>query len=160
MIGEQIVYLIDKKINALNTVDIALVTEVHADQWTVDVRLKHTIDDAEIQIKNVPILHTRFGESMIVMLPLKGSVVLLAYTKYESARQLENDEVRTVNPLSKHQFSNAIVIGGLFTAAETIPHVVAEGEVLIHHKSGSYIWFKDSGAIEINSPVEVNVVVP
>ncbi|MDD1695087.1 MAG: hypothetical protein LUQ71_10225 [Methanoregula sp.] len=150
--GEQILSLIDKRMDLLNTVDIGTVIAVYDGETCVDVKLKHKIGDAETIIKRVPIAYPKFGDSEIVIMPVIGAVVLVAYTKYERSRQLNDDSITAVNPLLKHAIGNAIVIGSPFKNGEAAPSGLTTGEIQIQHKSGTYLKFCANGDIETNAP--------
>jgi len=160
-VGETITELIEARIGQINTLDLGTVIAVNSDKMLVDVKLKHSVDDTEVILREVPIMYPQLGDSAVIILPTIGAVVLVGYTRYERGRQLKQAGVVKVNPLVQRQLTHALVLGGIGLVPSTLPTpLAAAGEILIKHKSGSYIWFKDNGAIEIKSDVEVNVVVP
>jgi len=155
--GEQVLSLIDKRMDLLNTVDIGTVIAIYPGETCVDVKLQHKFGDAETIIPRVPIAYPKFGDSEIVIMPTIGTAVLVAYTKYERQRQLDNADPVPVNPLLKHTINNAVVIGGPFRTSEPAPVGLQAGEILIRHKTGSYLKFKADGSIEIKA-TDVNIL--
>ncbi|PKG31337.1 hypothetical protein [Methanoregula sp.] len=151
-IAEQIVSLINQKLAGINTVDIGTVTKVYDNYMRVDVRLKCSVNGTETLLQNVPFMSLRFGDSEIIVLPDVGQPVLVAYTKFERSKQLEGDGVAPVNPRSRFQLSNAVVLGSIHLRSDGIPEdLSAPGDIGIFHKSGSCILFKSDGKIEIRT---------
>jgi len=156
-LGEQVLTLIDKRIDLLNTVDLGTVIAVYDGETCVDIKLLHKVGDAETKLSRVPIAYPKLGDSEIVIMPSIGATILVAYTKYERQRQLENADPTAVNPILKHTINNAVVIGGPFKIGETVPAGLQAGEILIQHKTGSYLKFKADGSIEIKA-TDVNIL--
>ena len=158
-ISQKITDLIESRIEKVNTLALGKITKVDLTRWRANVRIKNKIQDNEIELVNVPIALQAFGTGAIHIAPAVGDIVVVGFSKHEIQKQLGNRDIIPVNELVLHNLNHAVILSGIHTESDTVP-AVAAGEILISHKSGSYILFKNNGAIEINSPVEVNVVVP
>lgn len=147
---EQIKKLVDIKLDNINTVALGVVTRVDLSKMRCNVKLKHKIQDNEIELFDVPIALNRFYGSAIIITPKEGDIVLVLFNKYELDEQLKNRDVVNVNELLKFNLNYAIVIAGVYTSIDAIPHVSNE-EILIWHRSGAYIKFFSDGSIEIRA---------
>lgn len=145
---EQIRKLIDIKLDNLNTVALGIVTHVDLKKLRCNVKLKHKIQGNEIELFDVPIAFPKFRGCLIAPAPHEGDPVLLVFSKYELEEQLKNRKTVEVNELLKFNINNAIVIGGIYTMSDSIP-TISEDEIIIWHRTGAYIKFKEDGSIEI-----------
>ena len=149
-ISEKITGLIASRIEKVNTLALGRITKVNLATWRVSVRLKHKIQDNEIELVNVPIALQAFGTGALHIAPTVGDIVTVGFSKYEIQKQLRNRDIITVNELVQHNLNHAVILSGIHTESDTVPAVVA-GEILISHKSGSSIRFKENGDVEITA---------
>jgi len=149
-IAEKISDLIDRRIARVNTLSIAVVTKVDLGTWRVSVRLKHKIQDNEIELQNVPLALPAYGAGAVLIAPAVGDIVVVGFSKHELQKQLRNRDIVTANELVLHNANHAIVLAGAYAESDTVP-TVAEGEMLLQHKSGSSIMFRANGDIEITA---------
>ena len=147
---EQIRKLIDIKLDHLNTVTLGIITQVDLQNMRCNVKLKHKIQGNEIELFNVPIAFQKFDDSAIIMAPREGDIVLVLFSKYELEEQLKDRNIVDVNEFHLFDINNAIVIGGLYTAVDQVPSI-NQDEILIQHKTGAYIKFKQDGSLEIKA---------
>jgi hypothetical protein len=60
----------------------------------------------------------------MIYIPLKeGDLVLVLFSKYKLEEKLKNKQAVAVNELLKFNVNNAIVFGGVFTLADSIPEI-------------------------------------
>jgi hypothetical protein len=92
-----------------------------------------------------------------VMLPIKvGDVGVVIFSKHALDNLLIEKTTTAVTIPRNFDINDAIYISGLYTGVETVP-AVAEGEMLLHHESGSFIKFFANGNIEIKGKrVDIN----
>lgn len=158
-VGDIINGLIESQINAINTLDIGTITKIYDGKGKVDVELKIKVGSQNVVLQECPLAFQKFGSGTIWIAPKLGQTVLVAFTKTERDRQLKAGTQR-MDEVATFTLSNAIVIGGLFLITDILPDDFDPDEICIRHQTGSYIKFKENGAIEIKSPLEVNVIVP
>lgn len=120
---EQIRKLIDIKLDNLSTVDIGVITQVDLTKLRCNVKLKHKVQGNEIELFDVPIACLKSSIGMIFVPPSEGDIVLVLFSKYELEEQLKNKDVVDVNEFLKFNLNNAIVFGGVFTLADSIPSI-------------------------------------
>ena len=147
---EKLKRLVESEVEGVNTVALGIITQVDLQKMRCNVKLKHKIQGNEIELFDVPIAFQKFDESAIIVAPKEGDNVLVVFSKYELEEQLKDESVVDVNELYLYDINNAIVIGGLYTAVDQIP-AINEDEILIWHKSGAYIKFKQDGSLEIKA---------
>ena len=136
---EQIRKLIDIKLDNLNTVTLGKITEVDLTKLRCNVKLKNKIQGQEIELFDVPVAVPKFHDSVIILAPKEGDIVLIIFSKYELEEQLKNKDIVDVNELLKFNLNNAIVLAGIFTMVDEIPSELDKEMLLIKHKTGNYI---------------------
>ncbi len=120
---DRIEKLIDKKLEGINTVALGIITQVDHSKLRCNVKLKHKIRGQEIELFDVPIACLKSSVGTIYI-PLKeGDVVLVLFSKNQLEEQLKNKQAVAVNEMLKFNINNAIVFGGVFTLAESIPEI-------------------------------------
>lgn len=142
--------LIEKYLQRMNTVSLGIVTSVHLDRQTVDLRLKYSVAGQEIPLFEVPYLYPSYRGSTIAIAPGEGDVVVVIFTKRDLEALLRDRSIVSVSEESLFDLNNAIVLCGVLTKDDPPPDV-KDGEILISHKSGSYIRFKDNGDIDVKT---------
>jgi len=150
MIAKKIAGMIEERIARVNTISPGKITEVHLDDWTVNVRLKHKVRGQEVEIFNVPVAPQSFGAGSLLIAPAVGDVVLVGFSKYELHEQLKNRDIVAVNELVKFNINHAIVLAGITTQTDSVP-AVGSGEILLQHHSGAYLKIKDDGSMELKA---------
>jgi hypothetical protein len=150
MTVEKLIRLIDSKLEEINTVSFGIVTQVDLSKMRCNVKLKHRIHGNEIELFDVPLAVQKFSDSALIIAPKEGDIVLVLFSKYELEEQIKNREIVDVNELLKFNLNHACVIAGIFTAVDSLPSM-NEDEILIWHKSGAYIKFKQDGSLEIKA---------
>lgn len=143
--------IIEQRVAKVNTIAIGKITKVNLAAWRADVRLKSKIQDCEIEIANVPIGLQTFAAGAVHIAPAVDDVVIVGFSKHELQKQLKNRDVVTVNELVLHNVNHAIILTGVHVETDAIP-AVAAGEILIGHRSGSFIKFHNDGRIELHTP--------
>lgn len=144
--------LIADALNSVSAVEVVIIQTVSEDCKYCSVLPKRLAHDGENMpiIEHVPILYQKSGDSVILMPPKLGDVGLCVTNKFALDTLLIDNNA---NPLkSSRQFSvnDFVYVGGLFTELNTIP-VIAEGEIIIHHTSGSYIKFDADGKLYLHA---------
>jgi len=148
--SEGISELIDRRIGRINSISLGVISKVNLATWSADVRLKMKIQDQTIEIVNVPIALQTFAAGAVHIAPAVNDVVVIGFSKHELKKQLRNRDIVTVNELVLHNMNHAIILTGVHVESDAIP-VVAPGEILIGHKSGSFIKFKENGDLELTA---------
>jgi len=138
---DSLIKLVESKIDEINTVALGKITKVDLSKLRCNVKLKHKIQGNEIELFDVPVAVPKFHDSMIIVAPKEGDIVLVVFSKYELEEQLKNKDIVDVNELLKFNINNAIVIAGIYTAVDSIPEELDEECILIKHESGSYFKF-------------------
>jgi hypothetical protein len=146
-VRDQVVGLIEDRIQKVNTLAMAVITKVDLARWQADIRLKHKIQDVTLDLTAVPIALQSYGTGAIHIAPAIGDVVLVGFSKHEIRKQLRNRDVVAVNELVLHNLNHAVIISGIHAESDTVP-AVAAGEILISHKTGAYLKFKNDGSME------------
>lgn len=152
---EQIKKLIDIKLDNINTVALGIITQVDLQRLRCNIKLKHKIQGQEIELFDVPIAFPKFNDCVIAIAPKEGDTVLVIFSKYELEEQLKNRDPVDINELLRFNINNAIVIAGIYTLVDSIPPI-NQDEILIQHKSGNYIKFKQDGKIIIKGDVYID----
>lgn len=142
--------LVDSKLDELNTVALGIITQVDLQKLRCNVKLKHKIQGNEIELFDVPVAVPKFHDSSLIFAPKEGDIVLVIFSKYEIQEQLDSHAVVDVNELLKFNLNNAIVIAGIYTAVDEVPTIDQE-EILLWHKTGAYIKFRQDGSLEIKA---------
>jgi phage baseplate assembly protein gpV len=150
-VASKITGLIESRIEKVNTFALGKITKVDLATWCVSIRLKNKIQDNEIELVNVPIALQAFGAGALHIAPAVGDIVLVGFSKYELQKQLRNRDIVAVNELVQHNLNHAIVLSGVHTESDTVP-AVAANEIVITHKSGTYLKFCANGDLETNAP--------
>jgi hypothetical protein len=148
--AELIKTLIDSRIEKVNTLAIGKITSIDLNTWRANVLLKSKIQDATIELRNVPIAVQGFGAGSIHIAPAVNDVVVVGFSKYEMQTQLGDKDLCDVNERILHNLNHAIILSGVHTEVDSIPEVAAD-EILIKHKSGSYLKFLADGSIELKT---------
>jgi len=146
---------VNLRFNTLETSEVVIVESVDYTTWTCSVRPKAKMNmygntvDAPI-IMNVPIAVQKTGDSVILMPVKVGDVCLCVFSKYALDNILIDKSTNRVKIPRTFDVNDCILIGGLYTEIDTVP-TISEGEMLIHHKSGSYIKFDLDGKLYIHA---------
>ncbi|AIY89883.1 Gp138 family membrane-puncturing spike protein [Geoglobus acetivorans] len=120
---DKLLRLIDAKLDNINTVALGIVTQVDNSRLRCNVKLKHKIQGNEIELFDVPIACLRSSVGTIYVPLREGDVVLVLFSKYELEEQLKNRDTVAVNELLRFNINDALVFGGLFTLADSIPSI-------------------------------------
>jgi hypothetical protein len=108
------------------------------------------------QILNVPISFQKSGDSVLLIPPKVNDIGVAIFSKHALDNLLIEKTTTTITIPRNFDINDAIYISGLYTGVETVPSV-AEGEMLLHHESGSFIKFFANGNIEIKgNRVDIN----
>jgi hypothetical protein len=148
--------LIEQRVKKINTLALGKLTSVDLATWKADVLLKSKIQGEVIELQAVPIAVQNFAAGSIHIAPAVGDVVIVGYAKHEVQALLGDKEVQDVNERILHNLNHALIIGGIHTAVDIIPEI-SSNEILIRHKSGSYLKFKADGSIEIKA-TDINLL--
>ena len=141
------------RLQVLETVEVVIVESVVLTTWTCSVRPKGKLNivgkqtDAPI-IMNIPIAVQKAGGSVILMPINVGDVGLCVFSKYALDNLLIDKATNAIKIPRTFDYNDAIYIGGLYTELDTIPSIT-EGEIIIHHHSGTQIKFTNDGKIYI-----------
>lgn len=149
--AEPIKTLIEQRIQKVNTLSVGVLKKVDLARWRADVQLKYTIQGVPLNLTDVPIALQSFKTGALHIAPTAGDVVLVGFSKYEIQKQLRNRDIVPVNELVLHNLAHAVILGGIHTESDTVPTLQA-GEILISHKSGTYLKFCENGDLETNAP--------
>ena len=157
--AEPVSNLIEDRLEKINTLAVGVITKIDLSKWRADVRLKSMIDGQAVELANIPIALQMFAAGSLTIAPAVNDVVIVGFSKHEVQKQLKNREVVEVNERVLHNLNHAIIMSGVYVESDAVP-TVAANEILIRHKTGSFIRFYASGKIEIHSDVEVEVTFP
>lgn len=138
------------RLNSLETIQVVKVEAVDYETYTCSVIPKTKIGTGEDMpiITGVPIAAQKSGKSVILLPPKVGDIGVVVFSKYAINNLLVNtDTVEIVLPRT-FSINDAIYIGGAFTGVDIIPTIV-EGEMILHHHSGTQIKFANDGKIYI-----------
>ncbi|MEM2726667.1 MAG: hypothetical protein QXV61_00210 [Archaeoglobaceae archaeon] len=144
--------LIDVKLDHVNTVDLGIITKVDLQKMRCNVKLKHKIQDKEIELFDVPIATLKFADADILIAPQEGDVAVILFSKFELEEQLKNKDVVEVNELYKFSLNNAIVVAGIYTKTDSIPSL-DKGQILIKNKDLSILMDKSSNKITLKAEI-------
>jgi hypothetical protein len=150
MIGEKIIRLIDSKLDEINTLALGKITQIDLSKLRCNVKLKHRIQGQEIELFDLPIAVPKFADSSITIAPAEGDICLVVFSKYELEEQLKNKDIVAVNEILQFNTNHAVVLTGIFTLVDQIPQINKD-EILIWHKTGAYLKFKEDGSLEIKA---------
>lgn len=154
-----IIGIVKKHINArlrsLQTTEVVIVEAVDLSTWTCAVRPKAKVDvrgnvQDMPQIMNVPISLQKSGNSVIMLPPKVNDVGVVIFSKYALDNLLVEKTTASVTIPRNFDINDAIYISGLYTGIETVPNI-SDGEMILHHESGSHIKFFANGNIEIKA---------
>ena len=149
-IVDKIKKLITEKFNEVNTFNLGKITAIDNSKLQYNVKLKHKIEDKEIELFNVPLAPFQFGAGMILISLDIGDIVGIIFSKHELKQQLKNKDITNVNEVLKFDINNAMIISGAFTDVDEIPDEFGNEIMLLKHKSGSFIKFDSDGNLIIN----------
>ena len=144
--------LIADALNSVSTAEVVVVQTVSDDRKYCSVMPKRLASDGTNSpiIKHVPILYQKSGDSVILIPPKIGDVGMVITNKFALDTLLIDNGA---NPLkSSRQFSvnDIVYVGGIFTEINSIPDI-EDGEIIIHHQSGTQIKFTNDGKIYITN---------
>lgn len=148
--------LIEQRIEKVNTISPGVIRKVDLARWRANVQLKYTIQGVTLNLTDVPIALQNWKTGALHIAPTVGDVVLVGFSKYEIQKQLRNRDIVPVNELVLHNLAHAVILGGIHVESDTVPDLQA-GEILISHKSGSYIKFTEDGYIDIGTPQKIRM---
>lgn len=154
--AEPIRKMIEQRIEKVNTLSVGVLKKIDLARWRADVQLKYTVQGVPLNLTDVPIALPAWKTGALHIAPTAGDVVLVGFSKYEIQKQLRNRDIVPVNELVLHNLQHAVVLGGIHTESDTVPAVQA-GEILISHRSGSYIRFTEEGDIQIGAKGEIQM---
>ena len=120
---DKLLRLIDAKLDNINTVALGIVTQVDNSRLRCNAKLKHKVQGNEVELFDVPIACLRSSVGMIYVPLREGDVVLVLFSKYELEEQLKNRDTVAVNELLRFNINDALVFGGVFTLADSIPSI-------------------------------------
>ena len=126
MIVEKVRKMIEDLLDDVETVALGIVKSVDLTKLRCNVRLKHKIKGQEIELFDVPIACLKSSVGVIFVPPKEGDVVLVVFSKYELEEQLKSRDVVDVNEFLKFNINNAIVFGGVFTLADSLPKILPD----------------------------------
>ena len=144
---------ISKRLNSLETVQVVTVESVDYTSMRCSVRPKTkatisgTAKDRPI-ILNVPIAFQKSGDSVILLPPTVGDVGVVIFSKFALDHLLINPDTVEITIPRTFSINDAMYVGGLYLDTDTLP-TIAEGEMLLHHHSGTEIRFTNDGKIYI-----------
>ena len=147
---------IENRLDSLWTAIPATVVSVDYSTLTCSVQPKvklqnpssEELEDLPI-IQGVPIACQKSGDSVLLMPPVVGDVVLVLFTKYALDNLLKDDQTADPNNVRRFSINDCIVAGGLHTSIDTVPTIAAE-ETMLYHRSGAYIKIDSDGDITIH----------
>ena len=144
---------ITKRFDALETSQIVIVESINYENYTCSVRPKTKVDvRGDVQdrpiIMGIPILVQKSGNSAILIPPTVGDIGTVIFSKYAIDNILIDASTNSVTIPRSFDINDAIYIGGNYTGLETVP-TIAEGEMILHHHSGTAIKFTNDGKIYI-----------
>jgi len=126
LIVEKVRKMIEDLLDDVETVALGIVKSVDLTKLRCNVRLKHKIKGQEIELFDVPIACLKSSVGVIFVPPKEGDVVLVVFSKYELEEQLKSRDVVDVNEFLKFNINNAIVFGGVFTLADSLPKILPD----------------------------------
>jgi len=144
---------ISKRLNSLETVQVVIVESVNYTTMKCSVRPKAkvnvsgTMQDRPI-ILNVPTAFQKSGDSVILLPPTVGDICVCVFSKYALDNLTIDKSTNSITIPRMFNINDCLLISGLFTGIETVP-TIAEGEMILHHHSGSAIRFSNDGKIYI-----------
>jgi len=146
---------ISKRLDSIYTAIPAIVTKIDLSTMKCDIQPKmklknpanNTFEELPI-IQDVPIAYPKTADSVLLMPPEVGDVVLVLFSKYALETLLKDKNTADVNDIRRFSINDAIIIAGLFTSVDSIPNM-NEGEIMLYHKSGAYIKFDAQGNLTI-----------
>ena len=160
-----IIGLIKKHLNTrfreLQTVEVVIVDAVDLTTMKCSVRPKAKIDvRGSLQdfptILNVPISFQKSGDSVLLIPPKVNDIGTVIFSKHALDTLLINRDTVEITIPRTFDINDCIYISGNYTEVEDIPSI-AEGEMILHHESGSFIKFFANGNIEIKgNRVDIN----
>jgi DnaJ-class molecular chaperone len=84
-------------------------------------------------------------------MPIKvGDIGTCIFSKHALDTLLINRDTVEITIPRNFDINDAMYIGGMFVGAEDIP-VISDGELFIHHHTGSHIKFDNNGNLEIKA---------
>ena len=153
---ELINLIIDQRLESLWTAIPANVISVDYSTLTCSVQPKTKLTNAssdELEdlpiIQNVPISFQKSGESVLLMLPEVGDVVIVMFTKYALDNLLKDYQTADPGNVRRFSINDCIVVGGLHTSIESVPAIASE-ETMLYHRSGAFIKIDSDGDITIH----------
>lgn len=105
-----------------------------------------------IILKEVPIAANRFGDSITITKPAQDDIVMVVFTKYNFNTTYTQEEKTSIDARKFH-ISNAFIISGLYTLPNEDSDIenLNPGEILMKHKSGSYLKFDKDGNLYLHA---------
>lgn len=144
---------ITHRLQSLETVQIVIVEAVDYENYTCSVKpkakanVRGKVFDLPI-ITGVPIAMQKSGGSVILVPPKVGDIGIVIFSKNALDTLLINRDTVSILIPRNFDITDAIYAGGLYTGLETVP-TIAEGEMILHHESGTAIKFTTDGKIYI-----------
>lgn len=152
---------IDKKVNDINTLDVAIVDSINDENNTLNISLLRVYDTFNIgnfdqsstvpviKLLDVPVMRPMCKNFSIEPDYTVGDRVLVAYTKKDIYSQLTTDSAMDMNCSPNFAVRNAVVIGTIAKWGNSLPTAKSGNDVLIQHSSGSSIKFGADGSVTI-----------
>lgn len=152
---------IDKKVNDINTLDVAIVDSINDENNTLNISLLRVYDTFNIgnfdqssavpviKLLDVPVMRPMCKNFSIEPDYTVGDRVLVAYTKKDIYSQLTTDSAMDMNCSPNFSVRNAVVIGTIAKWGNSLPTAESGNDVLIQHSSGSSIKFGADGSVTI-----------
>ncbi len=146
--AEMIAQYVRGQVAGVRTLDVGTVTAVAGDQ--VSVKVKHMVSERVMEYVEVPVLPYGTGAGRLCGAPMVGDTVLIAFLMHELPPMLEvKGHIPEIN--ERIRYTSPVVLTVLDTG-DALPALRPEpGELLLQHRSGSYIRFGVDGSLEIGA---------
>jgi len=142
-ITKKIEKLVDLKLRMVNTVALGILTDVNLTKLRCNVLLKHKIQGKTIELYDVPIALQKYHDSVIVVTPKVGDVVLVIFSKHELEEQLKDKKPAPANEKFLFSLNNAIVVAGIYTATDKLPELKEDSILIKHTKDNQMLITED-----------------
>lgn len=146
--AEVIAQYVRDQVAGIRTLDIGTVSSVSGS--LVSVKVKHMVSGRVMEYVEVPVLPYGTGAGRLSVAPLVGDTVLIAFLMHELPPMLETaGHIPEIN--ERIRYTNPVVLTVLDTHDDIPDLQPAPGEMLLQHRSGSYIRFGTDGSLEIGA---------
>ena len=146
--AEVIAKYVREQVAGIRTLDVGTVSSVSGN--LVSVKVKHMVSGRVMEYVEVPVLPYGTGAGRLCAAPLVGDTVLIAFLMHELPPMLEAaGHIPEIN--ERIRYTNPVVLTVLDTPDALLDLQPAPGELLLQHRSGSYIRFGTDGSLEIGA---------